>query len=126
MHLSEPSFFAGVEHHVIEGLQLPISSVAKTVADCFKFRHQIGLDVALEALADAWRQQRLILAELNHFASINRVQRVMQPYVEGLIHGNAKRNGELLKGWASLIRAISWSLLIVFVLLYCCALGAMT
>ena len=79
------SFSAGVEHHDIEGIQVPIYSVAKTVADCFKFRHQIGLDVALEALADAWRQHRLILAELNYFASVNRVQRVMQPYIEALI-----------------------------------------
>lgn len=85
VHLSEPSFSAGVEHHIIEGVRVPVYSIAKTVADCFKFRHQIGLDVALEALADAWRQHRLVLAELNHFASINRVQRVMQPYVEALI-----------------------------------------
>ena len=64
---------------------MPVYSVAKTVADCFKFRYQIGLDVALEALTDAWRQHRLILTELNYFASINRVQRVMQPYIEALI-----------------------------------------
>ena len=59
--------------------------MAKTVADCFKFRNQIGLDVALEALAGAWAQGRLSLAELNRFATINRVQRVMQPYIEALI-----------------------------------------
>jgi len=85
VHLAGESFSAGVEHYVIEGIQVPIYSVAKTVADCFKFRYQIGLDVALEALADAWRQHRLVLAELNHFAGINRVQRVMQPYIEALI-----------------------------------------
>ncbi len=85
VHLSGASFSVGVEHHLIEGVQVPIYSVAKTVADCFKFRYQIGLDVALEALADAWRQHRLTLAELNTFASINRVQRVMQPYIEALV-----------------------------------------
>lgn len=85
VHLSEPSFSAGVERHVIEGVRVPVYSIAKTVADCFKFRNQIGLDVALEALADAWRQHRLALAELNHFASINRVRRVMQPYIEAVI-----------------------------------------
>lgn len=85
VYLSGVSFSAGMEHHDIEGIQTPIYSVAKTVADCFKFRHQIGLDVALEALADAWRQHRLALAELNYFASVNRVQRVMQPYIEALI-----------------------------------------
>jgi predicted transcriptional regulator of viral defense system len=85
VYLSGASFSAGVEHHIIEGRQAPIYSVAKTVADCFKFRNQVGLDVALEALADAWRQGRLSLAELNQFASINRVQRVMQPYIEALV-----------------------------------------
>jgi predicted transcriptional regulator of viral defense system len=85
VYFSEASFTTGVEHHVIEGRPAPIYSIAKTVADCFKWRNQIGLDVALEALADAWRQHRLLLAALNQFASINRVQRVMQPYIEALI-----------------------------------------
>jgi len=62
-----------------------VYSVAKTVADCFKHRNKIGLDVALEALTDAWRQRRLALADLNEFAAIDRVQRVMQPYIEALI-----------------------------------------
>ncbi len=85
VHLSGASFSAGVEHHVIEGVRVPVYSVAKTVADCFKFRNRIGLDVALEALTDAWRQRRLALAELNRFAAINRVQRVMQPYIEAIL-----------------------------------------
>ncbi len=85
VYLSGASFSAGIEHHTLEGRQVPVYSVAKTVADCFKFRNKVGLDVALEALSDAWRQGRLSLAELNQFASINRVQRVMQPYVEALI-----------------------------------------
>ncbi len=85
VYLSGPSFSAGVERHVIEGRQVSIYSIAKTVADCFKFRNRIGLDVALEALADAWRQHRLSLAELNHFAKIARVQRIMAPYIEALI-----------------------------------------
>ncbi len=85
VYLSEASFAAGIEHHDIEGRQVPIYSVAKTMADCFKFRNRVGLDVALEALSDAWRGGRLTLAELNRFASINRVQSVMQPYIEALI-----------------------------------------
>lgn len=59
-----------------------VYSVAKTVTDCFKFRNKIGLDVALEALKDAWRSRKVTMAELNHFAKINRVERVMQPYLE--------------------------------------------
>ncbi len=85
VHLSDESFAVDVEQHVIEGIPVPIYSVAKTVADCFKFRHRIGLDVALEALTDAWRQRKLTLADLNRFAAINRVQRIMQPYTEAII-----------------------------------------
>jgi predicted transcriptional regulator of viral defense system len=85
VYFSEESFTAGVEHRLIEGRLVPIYSVAKTIADCFKWRNQIGLDVALEALSDAWRGHRLSLPELNRFAGIDRVQRVMQPYVEALI-----------------------------------------
>lgn len=85
VHLSGASFSAGVEYHVIEGIRVPIYSVAKTVADCFEFRNRIGLDVALEALTDAWRQRILTLADLNHFAAINRVQRIMPPYIEAII-----------------------------------------
>lgn len=85
VHLSGASLAAGVERHVIEGQTIQVYSIAKTIADCFKFRNKIGLDVALEALADAWRQHRLSLTELNTFAKEARVQRVMQPYVEALI-----------------------------------------
>jgi hypothetical protein len=55
------------------------------VTDCFKFRHKIGLDVALEALKDAWRSRKVTMADLSHFAKINRVGRVMQPYLETLV-----------------------------------------
>jgi predicted transcriptional regulator of viral defense system len=85
IYLSRPSFSSGIECHDIEGREVRVYSVAKTVADCFRFRNKIGLDVALEALTDAWRQRRLSLAELNRCAAADRVQRVMQPYLEALI-----------------------------------------
>lgn len=85
VYFSGQVFTAGVEHHDIEGRKAPVYSVAKTVADCFKYRNKIGLDVALEALTVAWRQRRLSLPELNQFAAIDRVQRVIDPYVEALI-----------------------------------------
>lgn len=85
VHFSGIAFTSGIELHKIEGRDARVYSVAKTVADCFKYRNQIGLDVALEALTDSWRQRRLSLQELNGFARINRVQRVIQPYVEALI-----------------------------------------
>ena len=85
VYFSGQTFTLGVESHTIEGQAVRVYSVAKTIADCFKHRNKIGLDVALEALTDAWRQRRLSLSELNAFARANRVQRVLQPYVEVLI-----------------------------------------
>jgi hypothetical protein len=55
------------------------------VADCFKFRNRIGLDVAIEALRDGWQQRRFTLEELNQMARICRVQAVIRPYVEALV-----------------------------------------
>jgi hypothetical protein len=74
----------GVELHDIEGIPVRVTSVAKTIADCFKYRNKIGLDVALEALKDAWRDKRVTMDELWHFGKICRVHNVMQPYLEGL------------------------------------------
>jgi predicted transcriptional regulator of viral defense system len=76
---------AGIESVAEHGSIIRVYSVAKTVADCFKFRHKIGLDVALEALKDGWRQRKLSIDELTHFARINRVERVMQPYLETVV-----------------------------------------
>jgi hypothetical protein len=58
--------------------------VAKTIADCFKFRNKIGLDVALEALKEAWRDKRVTMDELWRYGQICRVHNVMRPYLEGL------------------------------------------
>ena len=81
-----PALFAlGVEQHRVEGQSLRVYSVARTVADCFRFRNTIGLDVALEALTEAWRGKRLNLDELNRIAKRLRVQRVMQPYLETVV-----------------------------------------
>lgn len=66
------------------GAPIRVYSAAKTVTDCFKFRNKIGLDVALEALKDAWRSRKVTMDELSHFAKINRVERVMQPYLEAV------------------------------------------
>lgn len=74
----------GVESHRIEGRTVRVYDVAKTVADCFKYRNKIGLDVALEALREAWRARRFTMDALDRYASICRVQRVMRPYLEAL------------------------------------------
>lgn len=75
----------GVETHELEGQQVRIYNVPKTLADCFKYRNKIGLDVAMEALREAWRARRFSIAELEHYAGICRVQRVMRPYLEALV-----------------------------------------
>lgn len=74
----------GVEDHVIDGVPVRVTSVARTVADCFKFRNKIGLDVALEALQEAWRAKRVSMDELWHYATLCRVTNVMRPYMESL------------------------------------------
>ena len=74
----------GVEEHWIEGVLVKIYNPAKTVADCFKYRNKIGLDVALEALREAWRERRCDMSELMRYARVCRVANVMRPYLESL------------------------------------------
>jgi predicted transcriptional regulator of viral defense system len=75
-------FSSGVERHRIEGMTVRVYSVAKTIADCFKHRNKVGLDVAMEALREGWRERRFKMDELWHFADVCRVARVMRPYIE--------------------------------------------
>ena len=75
----------GVERHLLEGQQVRVYGVAKTLADCFKYRYKIGLDVALEALRDAWRARKFNMNELHHYSKVCRVQEVMRPYLEALV-----------------------------------------
>lgn len=76
---------AGVERHTIEQVEVPITNPAKTVADCFKYRSQVGLDVAIEALRDCLRSRRATVDDIWHFAAIDRVQNVMRPYIEATV-----------------------------------------
>ena len=78
------AYSEGIQTVTKYGAPIRVYSVAKTVTDCFKFRNKIGLDVALEALKDAWRSRKVTMDELRHFAKINRVERVMQPYLEAV------------------------------------------
>ena len=84
-YLSGPSFRDGIETHAIAGVPVRIYSAAKTVADCFKFRNQIGTKTAVEALKDAWRKKQVTPAELYRFARVCRVLNVMRPYLEGVL-----------------------------------------
>ena len=74
----------GVQEHRIEGVAVRVYSPAKTIADCFKYRNKTGLDVALEALRDCWKQRRATMDELLAAAEVCRVANVMRPYLESL------------------------------------------
>jgi predicted transcriptional regulator of viral defense system len=74
----------GIERHRIEGVDVRVYSPAKTVADCFKYRNKVGVDVAVEALRDFSRRYRGGATELARFARICRVTRVMQPYLDAI------------------------------------------
>ena len=82
--MSGTAFTEGVEEHMIAGTTVKVFNIAKTIADCFKFRNKIGLDVALEALREGWRAQRCSMDELWRYARICRVANVMRPYLESL------------------------------------------
>ena len=87
----------GVEIHEVEGASIRVYGVAKTLADCFKCRNKIGLDVALEALREIRRQGKVSLDEIWRYAGICRVANVMRPYLEAMfsvdpephVHGRA-------------------------------------
>lgn len=74
----------GIETHRVEGVDVRVYSAAKTVADCFKYRNKIGINVAVEALRDFSRSHRGGGTELARFADICRVTRVMQPYLDAI------------------------------------------
>ena len=84
VRFSGSSLTAGIESHNVDGALIRVYSVAKTVADCFKYRNKIGLDVALEALRECRREKRASNDELWHYAKLCRVANVMRPYLESI------------------------------------------
>jgi len=84
LRFSKKMLAYGVQEHRIEGVSVHIFSPAKTVADCFRYRNKIGLDVALEALRECRRKRRATSDELWQAAKVSRVANVMRPYLESL------------------------------------------
>ena len=78
------SMKVGIEEHSIEGSRVRVTTPARTVADCFKFRNKIGLDVAIEALRDARRSKKCSIDEIMRQARVCRVEKVIRPYLEAL------------------------------------------
>ncbi len=84
LRFSDITLVEGVEEFQVDGVTLRVTNIARTVADCFKFRNKIGLDVAIEALQEAWQSKRVRMDELWHYANLCRVANVMRPYMESL------------------------------------------
>ena len=82
---SRKAFKAGIEEHDIDGVMVRIYSPEKTLADCFKFRNKLGMDVVLEALKLYRTKKKFKTDEIISFARICRVEKVMIPYLEAII-----------------------------------------
>jgi predicted transcriptional regulator of viral defense system len=74
----------GVEIHSIEGVSVKVFGIAKTVADCFRYRNKIGLPVAIEGLQEALRQRKTTPAEIARQAERGAVATIIRPYLEAL------------------------------------------
>jgi len=85
VRFSGPALVEGIEAREIEGVQVHVYGAAKTVADCFKYRHKIGIDVAIEALRDALRTRKAAVDEIHRFAKVCRVANVIRPYLESAV-----------------------------------------
>jgi predicted transcriptional regulator of viral defense system len=82
---SRGTFVVGIETRRIGSARIRVYGAAKTVADCFKFRNRIGLDIALEGLREGWRKKTFTIDELWRYARICRVERAIRPYIESLV-----------------------------------------
>lgn len=84
VRFSGAAWTTGVETHTVEGEPVRVYGIAKTVADCFKYRNTVGTDVALEALTASWRERRVTMDALWAAAQVDRVATVMRPYLEAV------------------------------------------
>jgi predicted transcriptional regulator of viral defense system len=84
VRLSGRAFNFGIEEYKVDRVPVKIYRPAKTVADCFKFRNKIGLDVALEALRETWRSRKATMDEIWEAAKVCRVANVIRPYLEAI------------------------------------------
>lgn len=83
--VSGKAYSEGVEEHLISGVPVKITNPAKTVVDCFKFRSKVGVNVAAEALLDAWRKKKATADELTKYARMCRMMNVMRPYFDMMV-----------------------------------------
>lgn len=84
---SEETINSGLQTETIDGVEVKVFSPAKTIADCFKFRNQIGLEVAIEALKRGIREGKATYQDIIRYAKLCKVENVIKPYLEALGHG---------------------------------------
>lgn len=82
---SKAALTYGIQKHKIKDTNIQVYSPAKTIADCFKYRSKIGLDVAIEALREGWRSNKATIDELYKAAKVCRVANVMRPYLDSMV-----------------------------------------
>ena len=82
---SDESYDAGIEQHTISGITLQVYNPEKTIADCFKFRNKIGMDVVLEALKLYRKEKAFDVTKLLEYGRVCRVENIMKPYLEALL-----------------------------------------
>jgi len=85
VRFSGQALLEGIGTQVIEGVPVQIYCPAKTVADCFKYRNKLGIDVAIEALRDALRKRKATVDEIHRFSKVCRVANVIRPYLESAV-----------------------------------------
>jgi len=85
VRFSGTAFTQGIEEHRVEGVTIRVYSVAKTLADLFKYRGELGVGIAIEALREAWDERRFDMEALTRAAHACRMERVMRPYVEAVV-----------------------------------------
>ena len=82
---SQKTWEAGIEEHDIDGHKIKVFSLAKTIADCFRFRNQVGMDVARSALKSAFEERKVSHRDIMKYASICRVTKIVKPILETLL-----------------------------------------
>ena len=85
VRFSKESFEAGVDRVTIDGVVVKMFNPAKTIADCFKFRNRIGIDIAVEALRAGYKHKKVKPTDILKYAKICRVEKIIRPYLEALI-----------------------------------------
>lgn len=84
---SKALFEEGIESHLLDGTQILVYSLEKTLADCFKYRNKIGLDIAIEALKLYWQRKKPNVSKLLKYSKICRCEKIIKPYIEMIAHG---------------------------------------